>query len=671
MNAAPISVNSAAGNNPSTGANGEASKASTLLPFSQVMAEKQAASTPRENGAASAEGMTNAANGAVDAGEKRSSDSTATNPGSDARGVADSAKKGDSKGKGAKATSASKGAPQSFARIQAEPITQVAAILPGLNVPLPRVVSVETGNAAAQTAEVPTNKLAGVDAAVTAGPIAGQEQPRQTLTSELPDAKAGKLQDVPVIATSARAVPVMAGAKGETEIATGTLVAQNAPATPEVAAANGATTAVARNFGEEQSNGISSAAMETPNDVSAAIAALPAQALPVAGKDPATETAIANLENSAGSQVAPVTSEPNPGDLNADAATAPKMDLGAAKPQDTPKVQAGRGVEEILQGGGAITGDETQAVAQASSHSVGGTVSVSKGKSGGNTSAAVSSTGPSANGKREMPVGGSLEPAIPEVAETPEKRGGAKNGISIKGNSNAEDGANEDGNFEASGTTAKDFGLSMEPNAVHGATPTGLSDPSNPGANAAMAVPAPNATVGKDSASAMPGKAGTAPNNTAPAAPDADDAVPQPNESRVVNVAQLAGDPGHSQVRIAMQADQLGQVEVHATVRGQQVGAAITVEKKEAHAALAAEMPSLQQSLEERQFRVGEVVLMQGAMHSTAGDAGNAAAEQQRRGQAGTTYQQVESETQYETGLGAIFESNGIFDDSGRLSVRA
>jgi len=65
------------------------------------------------------------------------------------------------------------------------------------------------------------------------------------------------------------------------------------------------------------------------------------------------------------------------------------------------------------------------------------------------------------------------------------------------------------------------------------------------------------------------------------------------------------------------------------------------------------------------------VVLVQGAIHSTAGDAGNAAAEQQRRGQAGSTYQQAENETTYEAGVGANFEGSGIFDDSGRLSVRA
>jgi hypothetical protein len=82
-------------------------------------------------------------------------------------------------------------------------------------------------------------------------------------------------------------------------------------------------------------------------------------------------------------------------------------------------------------------------------------------------------------------------------------------------------------------------------------------------------------------------------------------------------------------------------------------------------------MPSLQQALEARQLRVGEVVLMQGAMHSTAGDAGNTAAEQQRRGQAGTTYQQAGNETTYEAGAGTNLEGSGIFDDFGGLSVRA
>jgi flagellar hook-length control protein FliK len=231
----------------------------------------------------------------------------------------------------------------------------------------------------------------------------------------------------------------------------------------------------------------------------------------------------------------------------------------------------------------------------------------------------------------------------------------------------------ERGNGSSAGSVGegKDSGVGTDPNAVHGAITAAQNDPGNLAANVANAVPAPVSMAGKDSTNAMAVKAGDGSSNGAPAAPDADDAAPPPNESRVVNVAQLAGDQGHSQVRIAMQADQLGQVELRATLHGQQVGAAITVEKKEAHAAMAAEMPSLQQALEERQLRVGEVTLMQGALHSTAGDAGNAAAEQQRRGQAGTSYQQVENETMVEVGMMTIFDSSGIFDESGRLSVRA
>jgi flagellar hook-length control protein FliK len=265
------------------------------------------------------------------------------------------------------------------------------------------------------------------------------------------------------------------------------------------------------------------------------------------------------------------------------------------------------------------------------------------------------------------------EPVTQEVAAAPDKPASAKSRNNIKGNSSADVSVsgNSIGNSAGSTGNDKDFGVSADPPAAHSAMPAGQNDPVSLATGAVNAVPAPAGTLDKDSTSVSPVKAGGASITGAAAMPDADDAVPPLNESRVVNVAQMGGDQGHSQVRIAMQSDQLGQVELHATVRGQQVGAAITVEKKEAHAAMAAEMPSLQQALEDRQLRVGEVVLMQGAMHSTTGDAGNAAAEQQRRGQAGTTYQQLENETMYEAGGGTSFESSGIFDDSGRLSVRA
>jgi hypothetical protein len=140
--------------------------------------------------------------------------------------------------------------------------------------------------------------------------------------------------------------------------------------------------------------------------------------------------------------------------------------------------------------------------------------------------------------------------------------------------------------------------------------------------------------------------------------------------SRIINSAQLGGNSTHSEMHIAMQADKLGAVELHARVTGEQVGAAITVEKKEAHAALAVELPTLQQALAEKSLRVGNVVLMQGALHSTAGGAGDLTG-RQPRSQPGTFYSQQQAESSLPSVLAAAPEPSGIFDDRGRLNVHA
>src|SRR5208283_1485940 len=140
--------------------------------------------------------------------------------------------------------------------------------------------------------------------------------------------------------------------------------------------------------------------------------------------------------------------------------------------------------------------------------------------------------------------------------------------------------------------------------------------------------------------------------------------------SRVISSAQLSGNDAHSEMHIAMQTDKLGAVELHARVTGEQVGAAITVEKKEAHAALAVELPTLQQALAEKNFRVAHVVLLQGALHSTAGGAGDPT-ERQPRSQPGMAYRQQQAEAPLPPIFAAATEPGGIFDDRGRLNVHA
>jgi len=249
--------------------------------------------------------------------------------------------------------------------------------------------------------------------------------------------------------------------------------------------------------------------------------------------------------------------------------------------------------------------------------------------------------------------------------------------LSIKSTANAKPDTSQDSSFDSnensgSAVPQKGAGFNLDPAAPHAPAQPNPNDPGSAAANVAVGIGAVAAGA-KESVTSPKSNADSSPNSVA-ASLEAEYAHPQSMASKIVNVAQLSGNAVHSEVRIAMQAEQLGQVELHATVNGQQVGANITVEKKEAHAALAVELPSLQQALEDRHLRVSEVVLTQSTLHSTSGDAGNAghtAGEQQRRNQAGFQYQQSESNTSFGNVPGAIVESSGIFDNRGRLSVRA
>jgi flagellar hook-length control protein FliK len=144
---------------------------------------------------------------------------------------------------------------------------------------------------------------------------------------------------------------------------------------------------------------------------------------------------------------------------------------------------------------------------------------------------------------------------------------------------------------------------------------------------------------------------------------------PSLHETRGITSVQIAGNAAQSEIHLAMQADKLGAVELHAQVAGEQVGAALVVEKKEAHAALAAELPELQQALAEKNLRVEHVWLTQGSLHATSGDAGNAAG-QQFRNHPGSPYVAEREEDSGTAFAAGAIETEGIFDERGHLSVR-
>jgi flagellar hook-length control protein FliK len=152
--------------------------------------------------------------------------------------------------------------------------------------------------------------------------------------------------------------------------------------------------------------------------------------------------------------------------------------------------------------------------------------------------------------------------------------------------------------------------------------------------------------------------------------------TPDAPSGRFVNDAQLVNASSQSEMRIAMQTNKLGAIEIQARVSGDGIGANIIVEKRDAHAALAVELPALQQALSDKQLRVEQVALTQGSLSSTAGDAGGNAQHQQRGAGTGTTSSPQTASfwnetTSLTTAAWFVTEQTGFFNAQGRLSVQA
>jgi len=141
-----------------------------------------------------------------------------------------------------------------------------------------------------------------------------------------------------------------------------------------------------------------------------------------------------------------------------------------------------------------------------------------------------------------------------------------------------------------------------------------------------------------------------------------------------VTDARLIQTPALSEMRISMRSDQLGSVEVRAHSVGDEMGAAIMVEKRDAHTALAIELPALQQSLTEKHINLASVVLTQGSLSSTTGDS-QASPQQGERHPPGipvvSAYLNPDA-----SGVGVMSSTLSIgpaviFNSHGRLSVHA
>jgi flagellar hook-length control protein FliK len=150
----------------------------------------------------------------------------------------------------------------------------------------------------------------------------------------------------------------------------------------------------------------------------------------------------------------------------------------------------------------------------------------------------------------------------------------------------------------------------------------------------------------------------------------------EPVSAGVVSSDPIAGTPAQSEMNVALRTEGLGAVQVRAHVTGDQVGAAITIERHDAHALLSSDLPSLHQALSDRQLRVESVSLFQSSPHAGAGVGDGAGRQQnpdgtpQRSSHCGETVAPPWGATE-NTPASDASETRSAFDSNGRLSVQA
>lgn len=147
-------------------------------------------------------------------------------------------------------------------------------------------------------------------------------------------------------------------------------------------------------------------------------------------------------------------------------------------------------------------------------------------------------------------------------------------------------------------------------------------------------------------------------------------------QTHLVQSAQVAGNLRESQVNFALQADTLGNVEVHARVTGDVVGASIGVDRHDAHTIISSTLPTLHEALSERQLRVSEVSVFQNSQQQASSAPGDGRTSQQRdpgqqRAAANPWAAEQATPVPDVAGFAESSVSSSSFDSNGRLSVRA
>lgn len=135
---------------------------------------------------------------------------------------------------------------------------------------------------------------------------------------------------------------------------------------------------------------------------------------------------------------------------------------------------------------------------------------------------------------------------------------------------------------------------------------------SSPMATANPLVPAPSQSTTSRS---EPARADSLPQSAAPHGPTGDRIAATVEDSLnpaggAVNSASMLQTPGKSEMRVALQTDHLGPVELHAVLEAGHVGASIAVVNHEAHTILTNNLPALQQALTDQNVRLDHISVL-------------------------------------------------------------
>jgi hypothetical protein len=126
-------------------------------------------------------------------------------------------------------------------------------------------------------------------------------------------------------------------------------------------------------------------------------------------------------------------------------------------------------------------------------------------------------------------------------------------------------------------------------------------------------------------------------------------------------------------MKVSLEAERLGTVELQAKVTNDQIRAAIAVDRHDTHAVLASDLSALHQALNDRHLGTAHVTLFQGTLASNdAFGNGTQAGRREASPQPNAYARWAGGESSPAVIRGAESSlSKNIFDSNGRLSVRA